>query len=69
MRLHALIVAITVTFLSGCYNVVIINLGVDTRQATPLAPGIECVVMQNKPQAVKECEKELQREMEKKKTP
>jgi hypothetical protein len=63
-RLHAIaiIVAATVTFIAGCYNVVIINMGIDTRQTLPLAPGIQCVPLQKNAKAVKACEDELKRE-------
>jgi hypothetical protein len=63
-RLHALaiIVALVVTFIVGCYNVVIINMGIDTRQTLPLAPGVQCVPLQKTQRAIKACEDELKRE-------
>jgi hypothetical protein len=64
LRLHtvAILVAVTVTFIAGCYNVVIINMGIDTRQTLPLAPGVQCVPLQKNAKAVKACEDELKRE-------
>jgi hypothetical protein len=62
LHLIALSVAVTVTFIAGCYNVVIINMGIATRQTTPLAPGVQCVPLQKHAKAVKACEDELKRE-------
>jgi hypothetical protein len=58
----AICVAATVTFIAGCYNVVIINMGIATRQTTPLAPGVQCVPLQKTQRAIKACEDELKRE-------